>query len=379
MTHAMDLETKAKVFRKVLELLRPVRWRIPDNFLTREHFERVVYSLDFTSSPGYPYMLQAPTNRILFGYDDKTGTLDPVKLDYIWEIVKYNLNNRKADPIRLFIKPEPLSDRKINAKKYRLISSVSVVDQIIDHMLFGTMNSLLIEKCNETPVKTGWTPMTGGWKSVPCQNIVSTDKSSFDWTVSLWMVQAELEIRMNLCDNLTDEWKNLAAFRYKKLFLEPIFITSGGLQLRQNFPGVMKSGCVNTISSNSIIQLLIHFRVAEEVNEDIKFMWAMGDDVIQENKSDEYFDHLARYCILKEKSSHIEFAGYRFGRNIEPLYFGKHAFMLLNQKEKFIEETADSYALLYHRSSRRSLVREILQELKKDLVTEEFLDQIWDE
>lgn len=373
----MSPDIRAKVLQRVENDLSKARWSIPDDFLEFSHYCRVVEELDWTSSPGYPYLSQATNNGIFFNVKD--GIPDPARVCYVWDLVCQQLYHARSDPIRLFVKPEPLNKKKLESNRFRLISSVSIVDQIIDHMIFGEFNKKLIEKCHETPVKTGWTPLLGGWKEIPVSGIVSTDKSSWDWTVLSWLIESELEIRKRLCLNLTDEWERLAAFRYRHLFYDCTFITSGGLLLKQKIKGIMKSGSVNTIASNSIMQLILHRRVAAELDLEPGFIWAMGDDVLEEDNIPEYFDRLSRYCIIKEISRHVEFAGYRFNKyNVEPLYFGKHAFALLNQKVKYIEETADAYALLYHRSRRGHMIKEILKDLKPNLVSNEFLDDIWD-
>lgn len=346
----MSFSTKVRVLSRVIDDLRIAQWSIPDDFLQYSHFVRVVSELDWNSSPGYPYLLKQPNNRVFFDVD-KFGNPSEIALQRVWEMVKYHIHERVADPIRVFIKPEPITKKKISNDKFRIISSVSVIDQIIDHMLFSDFNKNLVAQCHRTPIKTGWTPILGGWKEVPRENIVSTDKSSWDWTVPMWLIQSEFEVRKRLCKNMNEDWERLALWRYIELYVRPIFITSGGIKLRQLHPGVMKSGCVNTITSNSIMQMILHYRVAEQLNLPYPWLWAMGDDVIQDDQPDEYFDELSKYCILKECSRHIEFAGYRYkGRRVEPLYFQKHAFMLLHQKEIYHHETADAYALLYHRS-----------------------------
>lgn len=374
----MDKCTREKVLHEVTNSLVAVRWKIPEDFLTYDHYLRVVMALDWTSSPGFPYLFNGSNNRQFFRLNEE-GVPCPERLNYMWGLISLRLKERTADEIRIFIKPEPTSHKKLAIKRYRLISAVSVADQIIDHMLFDPLNKNLIEKNHLTPIKIGWTPLLGGWKQVPRGELVATDKSCFDWTVVGWMLQDEFEIRKRLCDNLTEQWVELAQWRYQKLFHEARFITSNGTILQQKFVGVMKSGCVNTISSNSIIQLIIHYRVAVELGMNIPFIWAMGDDVIQQDMDPEYFHRLDRYCILKEKTSHVEFAGFRFkGIRADPLYYGKHAFAILHQNERYIEDTADAYALLYHRSGRRAEIRKILLELKPDLVSEEYLDMIWD-
>nr|AOC55075.1 RNA-dependent RNA polymerase [Sherman virus] len=374
----MNPTIRAKVVQRIVDELEPARWSIPEDFLTFSHFERVVKELEWNSSPGYPYCITTPTNRILFGVEE--GIPSQQSMNRVWEMVQRQIRERMADPIRFFVKPEPHSNRKLKDERYRLISSVSVIDQIIDHMLFDDMNHALIANCDRTPIKAGWTPMKGGWRWIPKHGVESTDKQAFDHTAMGWQFEVELDIRKKLCNNMNPLWEELALWRYSMLFMEPIFVTSGGLLLKQRRPGIMKSGCVNTITTNSIIQLIIHYRVALELGIDLRFIWAMGDDVIQEKQEQLFYDLLSQYVIVKEKSSHVEFAGYRYNwRTIEPLYRAKHAFNLLHQKVSYLKETADAYALLYAKSSSSGLMRKVLSEIHPSLATQEFLDALWDE
>lgn len=373
----MDTTLGRQVLREAEQMMEAARWRIPDDFLQKSHFDRVVRDLEWNSSPGYPYCLNTPTNRILFSAGEE-GVPDPSALEQVYLLVQERLADRTSDPVRLFIKPEPHSIRKLEQGRYRLISSVSVVDQIIDHMLFGDMNEVMIKNHVFLPTKPGWVPYVGGWKFVPMRKMVSCDKSAWDWTVKPWLIECELELRIRLCENMTPEWKELAIWRYERLFFENTFVTSGGLFLKQKQPGVMKSGCVNTITSNSLMQVLLHLRVAHERGVHLGEFWAMGDDVMQELQDDDYFELLSQYCSLKQVDRLVEFAGMRYyGSRTEPQYHGKHAFNLLHQDEKWHAETAASYALLYHRSKYRGTMRAILSQLG-DLPDFETLDQIWD-
>lgn len=370
---------------EILEFLyAPVAWRIPDDFLQFSHYQRIVLNnLEWTSSPGYPYMLEATTNGQYFGFVEGAGVSQD-KLMQVWELVKQRLSGSSPDPIRLFIKPEPHKEKKILKKAFRLISSVSVVDQIIDQMLFGTMNDLLVEEVLEVPSKAGWTPYCGGWKIMPVRNWMSMDKSGWDWTARLWLFHLTFELRKRLCRTsgpLLEQWVTMASRRYAELFVDPLFITSGGTLLRQKKPGVMKSGSVLTISDNSIMQVILHLRVCLENDWNIGDIYSMGDDTIQERPDnlEEYLEKIGQYCIVKDCRKAVEFAGHRFeGSRVEPLYLGKHAFQLLHANPKFEEEIAESYRLLYHRSSKLSVMASVLEVLNRNLRSSDFFDRIYD-
>lgn len=371
---------RAAILSQVLAAFSAAKWRIPDDFLSYEHYERVVRELDWNSSPGYPYLLSTSTNRAFFGVDEK-GEPSEVRKQAVWELVLSRLLDRTVDPIRLFVKPEPHKNSKLEEGRYRLISSVSVVDQIIDTMLFGSMNETMVKNVVYLPSKFGWSPYVGGWRLMPRGGQLALDKSSWDWTVHGWYCELVLEIRKRLCANLTPEWVELATWRYRELFGQPWFITSGGQLLQQREPGVMKSGCVNTISDNSIMQVVLHARVCAEIGVRPGPIMSMGDDTLQEPVENQelYEQRLKDYCIVKESHRRVEFAGHIFsGMKVEPAYWAKHCFQMLHADPAIVADLGISYSLLYHRSRKKSIVQHVLRELGAELPPDEMLDVIFD-
>lgn len=355
-------------------------WDIPSDFLSRSHFERVVAKLDWTSSPGYPYLLRAPTNGDYFRV--KEGIPDPAVLEHVWSVVQQRLyHDQPADPIRLFVKPEAHTAKKLAEERYRLISSVSVIDQLIDHMLFGDMNDKLIENWFDVPSKPGWSMLLGGWRFMPRETWIATDASAWDWTVRSWLLELVLELRIMLCNNMNPEWLRLAKQRYVELYAHPVFITSGGVLLRQRTPGVLKSGCVNTISDNSMMQALLHIRVCSDMGIAVPYLFTMGDDRLQEpmDRQAEYYDLTASFCILKSVTKVNEFAGFRFqGGRVEPVHRGKHAFNILHADEQVLPELAASYVLNYHRSCFRDWFEKLFNAMEIELPSRQFRDLVWD-
>lgn len=371
---------RTMILERTEESFLSAKWSIPDDFLSYEHYVRVVGNLDWGSSPGYPYMRRHPTNRDMFAVVD--GVPAEQRLLHVWDIIQDRLRERDSDPIRLFVKPEPHKIKKLQDGRYRLISSVSVIDQILDHMLFGEMNSSLIANWPFVPSKAGWNQYQGGWRMMPSSGKwMALDKQSWDWTVQMWILEMVLEIRCRLCCNLTEEWRELAVWRYRQLFSSPEFITSGGMVFRQKFPGVMKSGCVNTIADNSIAQVILHNRVCQEIDEQPGLICCMGDDTLQEIpvKSQEYLDVIANYCIIKPPVYKVEFAGMQFhGHRVEPSYRGKHAYTLLHVDPQVLPQLANSYALLYHRSECRDLMEDLLLKMGQEVQSRQVRDAIYD-
>lgn len=353
----MEHGLKTQVRWRMLDRLRPFANSLPDDFLSYNHFVRVVSDLNWNSSPGWPYMQQGfPTNREFFDVNDGIPSEESCRA--IYSIVMEHIEKRYSDPIRVFVKPEPHKPKKVKQEMWRLISSVSVIDQIIDHMLFGSMNAKVVSDWISTSVKIGWTPLMRGWTMVPIANMVSTDKSAWDWTVCSWLIEEIIWLRKQLCLNSNPLWEELVDFRYQELFARPKFIFSNGLVLQQKFKGFMKSGCVNTIVDNSIFQMILDARVCKELQLDEKIMWVMGDDVLQERQPVAYFQRLAELCKLKQVSTSVEFAGMRFlpGGIVNPCYTAKHAFNLLHIDSDYLDDLAMSYSILYHRGENKVLL-----------------------
>lgn len=345
------------------DLFEDASWQQPCDFLTYTHYVRTVASLDFKSSPGYPYLQDYQTNALFFDYRD--GEVSLTRLNAIWEQVSNRINNRDSDPIRLFIKPEPHKVKKLENFRYRLISSVSVIDQIIDKMLFDPFIEACVKNYHYLPSKVGWSPYKGGWKTVPIAGQMSCDKSGWDWSVKPWYFELGFDVICRLGD-FEQLWVDLARWRFKELFGNARFVTSDGVFLKQKQAGVMKSGSVLTIILNSLLQTILHVRVTRELGIPTTTLWAMGDDTTQNRVRDvrAYLAVMKKYCIVKEAVPRTEFAGHLFiGARVEPLYWGKHCYQLLHADDSVLEDLGVSYALLYHRSCKRDIVRGILEHL----------------
>lgn len=366
-----------RLVMKVSNTLRALRWDIPDDFLEKTHYLRVVKELDWTASPGYPYFHDAPNNGSFFGV--VAGVPDEDRVDLIWAMVQKRLDEDVADPIRLFIKPEPHKEEKLKAGRYRLIYSIGIIDQIIDHMLFDVFNTKVLENHIRTPLKVGWAPVKGGWKVVPHGLKIATDNSSHDQSRRLWQCEATLAVRAQLCRNLSQRWLDLATKRFRHLYVSPLLVTSGGLILRQRNPGRQKSGTVLTLVDNSLDMLVIHTLVSTTLGVKMPELWCIGDDVLMREPEnlDAYVAELRKHSIVKFVDRKREFAGYEFdGTRVEPIYPAKHAFNLLHVADKNVPETFASYALNYHRSSRKAEMRARLEELC-EIPSEKILDLIW--
>lgn len=374
----LDNGLRQKILNQYYEDMRPTRFSIPEDFMSYEHFRRVVGKLDWTSSPGYPYIAQGYTsNGRLFGTVD--GVPDELKVQLFWNLLQQRLKDRDADPVRFFIKGEPHSFRKLAQHRNRLISSVSVLDQLIDLMIFGAENDAIVENWLRVPPKIGWTPLKGGWKIVPQSPPEAADKTAWDWTLQAWLVGLLEETTVGSCLNPTTYWRELVSWRYRMLYHDTEFIVGSGLSFKQKFIGMMKSGCVQTIVSNSKCQMFINYRACLEAAVSFpRYFWCMGDDTLQERMPSRYWEFLSKYCILKQVHRKTEFAGMRFkGSSVTPLYLPKHAYNLLHHNDRYRSELGLSYNLLYHRSENRDLISPCIRALAIPPAGD-WLDNIYD-
>lgn len=94
------------------------------------------------ASPGYPWLLLGKTNKTVIR--DYRQVLIDVTIDRLIKLLTWDINSilmmtpqqlmdyNLVDPVRLFVKNEPHASSKFKTGKMRLISSVSIVDQLIE-------------------------------------------------------------------------------------------------------------------------------------------------------------------------------------------------------------------------------------------------------
>jgi hypothetical protein len=187
-----------------------------------------------------------------------------------------------CDPVRLFVKQEPHPSRKIREGRFRLISSVSLIDQLVERMLFGYQNRLEISRWKSCPSKPGMGlsqahQAEAVWEYAAYRATKSpaaeADISGFDWSVQHWELMEDCEMRIVLGD-----FGPLAAKAARNRFTclaNSVFQLSDGTLIAQGLPGLMKSGSYCTSSSNSRIRCLMAKLIGSE------WCMAMGDDSVE--------------------------------------------------------------------------------------------------
>lgn len=274
-----------------------------------------------------------------------------------------------ADPINLFIKQEAHKVTKIQEGRYRLISGVSLVDSLVDRILWMPLTAKLEEtSCRLKPALFGWTPFLGGFRRLARRfrhkTTVSIDRKAWDWTVQGHMVDLLLEALLHLgfVSNDASWWTSLAEARFRMLFEKAVFQFPDSTKIEQKGRGIMKSGCYLTLVGNSFMQYLLHCLVCYDLGLPVGKFFAVGDDTLQElplglagtSQLDEYVSVLSGYGpILKtpdvrEKNKAFEFVGFNISRlELLPAYREKHLFNLRRLDDDVAVSALRSYQILY--------------------------------
>lgn len=301
------------------------------------------------------------------------GELDKDRLIYFKHLVADRIRmlqiEATCDPIKIFVKPEPMKLEKLQQGRPRIISAVSLVDTFVDRLLFRRLFQRAVETCGQTHILVGFSPLGGNPSMLlsllgASETYHSTDKSTWDWTVPYWLILAIRSVVRRLIVDAPDWFYDLMEKRFYCLFAFPIFQFADGQQVQQEQPGIMKSGCYGTLIFNSIGQLILDIVVALLLGIDQPLPFVMGDDQIRNitirlEEQLEMFKRLG-FKVKSTTSKVPEFVGFHFTKNSYlPAYNGKHAFALnhLTLQPEVAKATLMSYQLLYYHDE--SALREI--------------------
>nr|BBL52490.1 P1-P2 fusion protein [Persimmon polerovirus] len=301
-----------------------------NNFV--EDMKTAVSSLELDAGVGVPLIVHGmPTHRGWVEDANLLPILAQMTFDRLEKLSKVNCDGLTAeelvqqglcDPVRLFVKGEPHKQSKLDEGRYRLIMSISLVDQLVARVLFQNQNKREIALWRAIPSKPGMGLSTDGqvedflvslsellgkdvsevlsnWHDL----ILPTDCSGFDWSVSDWMMEDEMEVRNRLTLGCTPLLVRLRK-SWLTCILNSVLCLSDGSLIAQRVPGVQKSGSYNTSSSNSRIRVMAAYHCGAS------WAIAMGDDALESRDGD-----LSKYAEMGfkvEVSKQLEFCSHIF-------------------------------------------------------------------
>lgn len=328
-------------------------YRLPS--LSGEWFSFDVYvaclsDLDFTSTPGIPYMREAPTIGQWLGWDG-LGGYNQVQVLRLWHDVQLCLAGRWEHRFRAFVKEEPHKKAKIAQQRWRLILCAALPMQMLWRMAVKHQNDWLNDHPYECPSAHGLVFCYGGWRRfrAVCKAKgleYSRDISSWDVNAPGWVFRVVKEFRQRAGG--PESWLRCLDLLYRDAFAESVIRFSNGVVVKQCYEGTMKSGLFVTIADNSLAMVAMHFLASLRSGQRVGSVWATGDDVLQSHISDSYVDELEGLgCRVKEVERKLVFMGTDFsGVGPEPVYLSKHVVNFW-VSEDFVEDKLDAYARLW--------------------------------
>lgn len=202
------------------------------------------------------------------------------------DLVKADL----VDPVRLFVKNELHSAAKVAQGRFRLIGSVSIIDQLVERFYAQDQNDAEIEVWNDIPSSAGMGHDDENLalmidKLSNLRDPVSSDISGFDWSVTQWLLDLDAERRALLGGVRVGKLARARAFTLGR----SVFVLSDGRAFTLRTPGVMKSGSYLTASTNSFIRWALALLVGSSR------AVTMGDDCVEDTESD-LLDLVAEYA-----------------------------------------------------------------------------------
>lgn len=196
-----------------------------------------------------------------------------------------------CDPIYTFIKDEPHKRVKLDKNRFRIISGVSLVDNLIERVLFSKLNKFEIMLNEHIPYKPGMGLHDEGQKSLHSWftklqrlfQLCSTDVSGWDWSITDYLLDADLKYRAGFT-NGNACWLKLATVRYLCLKWKVFQLPSGDM-FTQDIPCILPSGSYLTSSTNShmryILSRIAHIMLGNYAFSDFAEGCQMGDDALE--------------------------------------------------------------------------------------------------
>jgi len=343
--------------------------------LTRKGYRyfktQFVYAMELTNpkaNPGYPlYGLGYASNKDVF--EQAPMSLFKTVLSRVID----HVNGRPhADMVRLFVKNEPHPLRKKKTKSWRLIMNVSLIDVLVEKLLFNKQNKAEIAAHRVIYSRPGMGNEDEDFQSfiemrdkLPGDYNASADVRGFDWSVQAWQLRWDAVTRCILAGQGPDSWYSRAVMSRVESLIQARLLLSDGRVFQPTIPGIQLSGSNNTSSTNSRIRAFIAMLIGAK--------WALsnGDDCVESPSEGApeayaYLGHTLRFYD-KTIKSRMEFCSHQYNgseiRKVLPCNYQKALFTLLCQT-MVSAERMDQYAhYLRHQPSHVKEVRTFLARL----------------
>ncbi len=264
--------------------------------LIEDALDYAISQIKPTSTPGYPLIINYSTNFSAFEGEGiliremarqrilKFLSLTMDDLDKLWDDSAAQLTMGLRDPIRIFLKREPHPERKLREGRYRMVAGLSVVDQIVERVLFSGWSERLKSEYPSlgTVIGLGFSDqhielITDEYlANLELYGEATTyDVSGWDRSVMPWMFDAEHEIRWTMSNKLAAPRLELAQRAWIAVSCNCPYVLPSGHLYAKICPGLMPSGSYRTSSCNSLMRLYVSMRAGA------RYVMCNGDDAIE--------------------------------------------------------------------------------------------------
>lgn len=271
-----------------------------------------------------------------------------------------------CDPVRLFVKNEPHKVEKAVEGRWRLISSVSVVDELVERLLFSAQNDLEILSWVRCPSKPGMgltldEQTRALYASIEdrLDSAMENDVSGWDFSVRSFLLEMEAEARIQLASAAPDS--SFARIVRNRIYClsRSVFALSDGTLVMQTVPGMVKSGSYITSSSNSRMRYMLARLIGA------RWAMTMGDDCVEDyvEGARERYAHFGfrLKSLTRCVNRTFEFCSHKFdGKVAVPLNHVKGAFRLLSSAPDF--ERYQQFKFEFRNSPKLAEMLEIIHE-----------------
>lgn len=257
-----------------------------------------------------------------------------------------------VDPVRVFVKNEPHTKVKAEKKRWRIISSVSLVDQIVERVLHRHINQTEILNWHSIPSKpgVGFDDESVGLMIDYVNNRIrvpaESDISGFDWSLKGWNFDfdAEFRLRLHSTDVTNTVYAKAVRNRHYCLSLS-VFQLSDGRMFAQQARGIQLSGSYLTSSTNShcrvsiakTVYQVLYYRNGVEGDDEAT---ANGDDGVEEymDGAESVYNELGYPLKFYKKceGNRFEFCSHVYDtkrRTAYALNHGKETMKLMHRKD----------------------------------------------
>lgn len=384
---APKAETVLRILDRLEEFYAKSKWRIREDFLSDKHITDTIEEImvkNHDKNPGAILTRQ--------GYSTNKMVVDMLGVDGLKQMVRDRLDTLLssedtryvADPVRIFQKPEPHKLAKAAIKRWRLIWGVSLIDQIVDRLLYSEVANASLNNAQHQAAKPGFNFKGGGVHRMVEKYKVylaawtSFDAKSFDFTVSGWQLDICRQLNERLCltqGDLRGRWINLSLKREEAVKFGS-FVFTDGTVCKQILPGIQKSGRLTTIDGNCKVTLAdrVYYDIVNKKPSNPDGNIAMGDDLVANDlqSPEHYIEFVQQKCghvlTLECEPGPFEkqnFCSATMGKTKAGIYYsvpsnyGKNSWSAANttaKKLKTYTETIFNYCIEYAFQDRKSVV-----------------------